>query len=71
MKVKLNGVWNIRTKRFESENGLLFIYWKITDARRKVDQLGRFHPDGGTLRRVMPIRIGSFDNEQIIKEIYS
>ena len=65
MKTRFYGIWEIRHQRFYVENGLVFIYERVKDAKEEIETLGRYHPDGGVLRRVMPIYLTPYDNKQI------
>ena len=74
MKVKLWGIWNVRWQEFEfdksNENyGQVWIYLRLADAKKKLFEMGRYAPDSGVLRRVMPIYLTPYDNKQIFEAL--
>ena len=69
MKVKFWGVWNIRQKRFEHEQGQVWIFFNLKDAQKKIEELGKYAPDNEVLRRVMPIYLTPYDNKQIFEAL--
>ena len=70
MKTTFYGVWNINTKKFETDDkGQLLMFWTIREAKESIEKIGRWRGQE-VIRRIMDIRITITDNPQIIDAIY-